>query len=163
LADRLDALFTLRRLARAALVLGAALALGAQALGPVALLLLLAAAAAVGVVVHDVGEELAAVEVDLAELDRWPLLGAEDVVDVGADAELAGERVLDAEQRPGPALVGQRRPPRGLDRDEQVAGEAEHGLGCDLEVALDEVLALAAGRQLAHADARRGLDVAAHA
>src|SRR5262249_49373999 len=149
-------------LARSSLVPGAARPAAAEPFLPLALLLLLTAAAGIGVVVHDVGEELGPVEVDLAELDLRPLLGSEHIVDIGADAELAGQRVFQAEQRPRPSLVGQGRPPWRLDLHEQLAAEAEYGLGRDLEVALDEILPLA-GRRLAHADARRRLDVAAHA
>src|SRR6185436_4486343 len=73
--------------------------------------------------------ELARVEVGLAPLDVGELLRADHVVDVGADAELAGEWILEREQRPGPGLVGRGRPPRAVEPDEQLAAEADEWLG----------------------------------
>src|SRR5262249_33040002 len=146
----------------AALVLRAAWSAAAEALLPLTLLFRLTAAAGIRIVVHHVGEELGRIEVDLAELDLGPLFGSEHVVDICSYAELSGERVFQAEQRPCPSLVGKRCPPRGLDLDEQVPAEAEHGLRRDLEVTLDVILPLAR-RWFAHADARRRLGVAAHA
>src|SRR5262249_10575206 len=58
------------------------------------------------VVVGQVGQEAVGVEVHAAELDLRQLAGADDVVHVGPDAELAGQRIFQGAERPRPFLVG---------------------------------------------------------
>src|SRR5581483_11986227 len=132
------------------------------AFAPVAGAALLGAATARHVVVHEIGHELAGVEVDLAERDGRPGPRPEHVIDVGANAELARQRVLQAEQGPGPAVVGRRRPPWRVELDEQIAAEPQEGLRRDLEVAADEPLGPPAFA-MAPPDARGRVDVAADA
>ena len=89
------------------------------------------------------------------------------VVDVGADAELAGQRVLELAERPRSTVLSGAGDHHGLSSSTNSSpAEAEERLGGELEVALDVELALLAGHRvgdLAEADRRRRLDVAADA
>src|SRR5262249_26755529 len=96
----------------------------------------------------------------VAEVDLGPLLRAEDVVHAGADPELANG-VLNLPERPRPTLARQRRPPRALHRNEQIATQSEEELAGNFHIAFDIKLALRAF--VAIPNDRRRLDVTAHA
>ena len=94
----------------------------------------------------------------------WP--EPKDVVHRGVDAKRAADGPGLVAQRPGPLLVGHRRPPGRVDLHKEVAAQGQEGLGRDLHVAADEELAflvLALGRLLAVADHRPRLGVASNA